>query len=423
VMPRRRNSFTPPRRETSQANLTEFALPRPTHKPAVAVERDPETAAAAQDLKKEVLRTHGIVLGEVSAEEELRWQSKIVYTGEVLGVGGFSVVHGATDAENDLQYAVKVVKIPADNACFVRRLIREVHLLQELDHENIVKLHKVIESQDTCHIFMEHCQGGELLGLMEHMEFSDDGVRSLQFDDYCGGEPVEFTEKEIVHILHQVLQAVKHCHDRCIVHRDLKMENVLLARRWQDGNRHVKLADFGFATVLEDNERLTSACGSPHYCSPEVLAGSAKDAPGYRMECDMWALGVIAYSLLCCQYPFDGDTDADVVQAVSKGQYEFGDHVLVSADAQDFVKSLLNVDTQARATIHDALSHPWIVDNVAAGLRHAQSVTQSSIPTPGGSTSAVRGGVLVDGGDGGSGGGATSATDLSLETAVTNASS
>merc|ERR1712127_616239 len=139
--------------------------------------------------------------------------------------------------------------------------------------------HKVIESQDTCHLFMERCQGGELLGHMEHMEFTDDGVRLLQFDDYCGGEPVEFTEKEIVHILHQVLQAVKHCHDRCIVHRDLKMENVLLARPWQHGNRHVKLADFGFATVLEDNERLTSACGSPHYCSPEVLAGSAKDAP------------------------------------------------------------------------------------------------------------------------------------------------
>ena len=64
---------------------------------------------------------------------------------------------------------------------------------------------QVIESQDTCHLFMERCQGGELLGLMEHMEFSEDGTRSLQFDDYCGGEPVEFTEKEIVFILHQVL--------------------------------------------------------------------------------------------------------------------------------------------------------------------------------------------------------------------------
>ena len=144
--------------------------------------------------------------------------------------------------------------------------------------------------------------------------------------------------QQIVYILHQVLEAVKHCHDRSIVHRDLKMENVLLAEPWQHGDRRVKLADFGFATVLKEHERLTSACGSPHYCSPEILAGSSKDSPGYRLECDVWAVGVIAYSLLCCQYPFDGETDADVVKAVSKGEFDFGDHVKVSADAKHFVR-------------------------------------------------------------------------------------
>lgn len=374
--PKRGKSFCPPRRETSQADLADLSAP-PRSPSRQAILRDPETAAAEQELKAEVLRTHGIVVGEVSREEEESWLSRIEYTGEVLGVGGFSVVHAAQDTKDQtIKYAVKVVKIPADNACFVRRLVREVRLLQELDHPNIVKLHKVLESPDTCHLFMEHCTGGELLGLMDHMEFDDDGVRSLQFDDLHSGEAVEFSEQQIVYILHQVLEAVKHCHDRCIVHRDLKMENVLLSEPWQQGNRQVKLADFGFATVLKENERLTSACGSPHYCSPEILDGNSEGSVGYRLECDVWAVGVIAYSLLCCQYPFDGETDADVVKAVSKGEFEFGDHVKVSDDAQDFVRSLIVKDPKKRFTIEMALQHPWISNNVAAGKAHATGLVK-----------------------------------------------
>jgi tRNA A-37 threonylcarbamoyl transferase component Bud32 len=379
VVPERRKSFSiaPPRRETSQADLNHPVQPKKVELKQVA--RDAETAAAEEDLKKEVLRTHGIVLGQVSPEEVESWNDRIIYTGKVLGVGGFSVVHAATDTRAKIDYAVKVVKIPSENACFVRRLIREVRLLQELDHPNIVRLHKVLEYPETCHLFMEHCQGGELLGLMENMEFDEDGGRLLQFDDYNGGEATEFSEPQVVHLLHQVLQAVKHCHDRNIAHRDLKLENVLLCRPWQEGNRNVKLADFGFATVIEPNERLTSACGSPHYCSPEVLAGSSAGAPGYRLECDMWACGVIAYSLLCCQYPFDGDTDADVVKAVKEGVLKFPDHVKVSDAAHDFVKSLLQVDISKRLAIDGALSHPWIVNNVAQGQANADLALEQAL--------------------------------------------
>mmetsp|Transcript_45286 Transcript_45286/g.107386 ORF Transcript_45286/g.107386 Transcript_45286/m.107386 type:complete len:486 (-) Transcript_45286:107-1564(-) len=366
----------PLRRETSQADIRELTTP-PTEPKAPPPLRDPETVAAEQDLKKQVRKSHGIVVGEVSEEEVRKWQEGIHYTGQVLGVGGFSVVHAAKNEVTGTKYAVKVVKIPPDNACFVRRLIREVRLLQELKHPHIIELNHVTEAPNTCHLFMEHCTGGELLGLMEHMEFSADGVRSLVFEDLNGGAPLEFGEAQVVHLLEQVLLAVKHCHDRNIVHRDIKMENVLLCQPWQAGERHVKLADFGFATVLEPNERLTSACGSPHYCSPELLAGSKPGAPGYRLEADMWAVGVVAYSLLFCQYPFDGETDADVVRAVSKGAFEFGDHVKISAEAQDFVTSLLQVDYAKRLTIDAALVHPWITTNLAAGKAHAHATRQA----------------------------------------------
>ena len=205
-------------------------LPTPTlqAKQKEPIQKTADVALAAKDLKETIRKIDGIVAGQVSSEEEEHWKSRIVYTGEVLGVGGFSVVHGAKDTMTGLEYAVKVVNIPPDNACFVRRLIREVGLLKELDHPNIVKLHKCLETSDRCQLFMERCQGGELLGLMEHIEFSHDGVRWLRFDHVNGGEPVEFTEVDIIYILHQVLEAVKFCHERNIVHRDLKMENLLL---------------------------------------------------------------------------------------------------------------------------------------------------------------------------------------------------
>jgi hypothetical protein len=177
--------------------------------------------------------------GPVKEAEDTEWQSQIVYSGEVLGVGSFSVVHAARNISSGQQLAVKIVRIPSDNEIFIKRLTREVKILREIDHPNIVKLTKVLESPTTCNLFMERCDGGELFTLLEGMEFSDEGTRSLVTGD--GAEAEDFSEANIVHIVHQILSAVHHCHQRKIVHRDLKLENVLLVNPWADGGRHVKV--------------------------------------------------------------------------------------------------------------------------------------------------------------------------------------
>ena len=171
--------------------------------------------------------------GESCEGDDIEWQAQIVYSGEGLGVGSFSVVHAARNISSGQQLAVKIVRIPADNAIFIKRLTREVKILREIDHPNIVKLTKVLESPTTCNLFMERCDGGELFTLLEGMEFSDDGLRSLVTSE--AAPPQEFTEANIVHIIHQILSAVHHCHQRQIVHRDLKLENVLLVDPWVDG--------------------------------------------------------------------------------------------------------------------------------------------------------------------------------------------
>jgi len=307
----------------------------------------------------------------VTEEEANEWQSQIVYSGEVLGVGSFSVVHAARNISSGQQLAVKIVRIPADNAIFIKRLTREVKILRDIEHPNIVQLAKVLESPTTCNLFMERCDGGELFTLLEGMEFSDDGVRSLVTSE--GAEPQEFTEANVVHIIHQILSAVNHCHERHIVHRDLKLENVLLVNPWVDGGRHVKVADFGFAKVLREGEHLISACGSPHYAAPEVILAK-ESGVGYRFECDMWAVGVICYTLLCCQYPFDGDSDLEVIKKVQKGVFDFPDHVKVSEDAEDFIRKLVCLKTDERYTSSQALDHPWINRLIAEGETSADSM-------------------------------------------------
>ena len=356
-----RHGMAVPRREVSHADMKEMKAPK----------LELRSGSPGGGLGAKTPAEGQSRVGGETENDDAEWQSQIVYSGEVLGVGSFSVVHAARNISSGQPLAVKIVRIPPDNAIFIKRLTREVKILREIDHPNIVPLVKVLESPTTCNLFLERCDGGELFTLLEGMEFSDDGVRSLVTSE--GAPPQDFTEANVVHIVHQILSAVKHCHDRKIVHRDLKLENVLLVYPWSDGGRHVKVADFGFAKVLRDGEHLISACGSPHYAAPEVILAK-ESGTGYRFECDMWAVGVICYTLLCCQYPFDGDSDLEVIKKVQKGVFEFPDHVTVSAEAEDFVRKLICVSTQERYTAGQALDHPWIRTLIAEGEASANSM-------------------------------------------------
>jgi len=335
---------------------------------------------------------------ESDKPEQHGWVSEVGEVGEVLGVGSFSVVHAAKNVKTGQPLAVKMVKIPKDNEIFLRRLKREVKILKGLEHPNIVRLVNVFEAPTKVNLVMERCDGGELFNLLEGMEFEEDGTR-MWVPPGPNGElnSIEFAEELVVDIVYQILSAVRYMHDRQIVHRDLKLENVLLEEAYSAADRvhHVKVVDFGFAKVLEPKEQLFSACGSPHYAAPEVVR--AKDSGvGYRFECDMWAMGIITYTLMCCQYPFDGESDASIIAKVQAGEFSFPPHVKVSAEAQDFVRALIQVNPQQRLTAAEALEHPWIKQHVGRGSRVVEECGKLSLKggsgaskrwTPGGDAS------------------------------------
>ena len=201
------------------------------------------------------------------------------------------------------------------------------------------------------------------------------------FEEATGGELFErilergrFTELDACRTIRAVLSAIQYLHHHNIVHRDIKPENILYRTKAEDAN--VVLVDFGIAAHMkDDNEVLTSVCGSFGYAAPEILAKK-----GHGKAVDMWSLGVITYTMLCGYTPFRSDDAAALAAETQRGKVEFHDRYWknISAEAKDFVKKCLTVDPKKRITADEGMAHPWLtehseetqgVHDISAGLR------------------------------------------------------
>jgi calcium-dependent protein kinase len=223
-------------------------------------------------------------------------------------------------------------------------VFNEFTLLKQMDHPNICKMYEFFEDKENFWFVQELCSGGELLDELERMETFPEAAAAL--------------------IVKQVLSSVHYCHSqKRVVHRDLKLENILLeegTQKTEDGGYNLascKLIDFGLATTFEVDQVLTSPVGSMHYIAPEVLEQS------YGYKCDIWSCGVIAYILLCGYAPFDAANDRDMRELIMMGNVSFDDAVWqnnVSQEAKEFVSYLLTYEPEKRPDAGEALQHPWI---------------------------------------------------------------
>jgi len=251
-----------------------------------------------------------------------------------LGQGYFAVVKIGIIKETQEKVAIKFV-----NKKLVEKpenLKTETSLLQMVDHPHIVKLIDICDTKDTLFIIMELMEGGELY---------DEIVKRKHF-----------TEKDASFIMCQLFLALDYLHKRGIVHRDLKLENLLLKKH---GLLEIKLADFGLSKVYT-GEALQTACGTPYYVAPEILQGE-----GYDHKIDTWAAGVLLYVLLSGRLPFSGDSDVELFRAIletelvwKKPQFDN-----VSAEAKDLISRLITKDPLNRYDASQALEHVFLKTN------------------------------------------------------------
>jgi len=208
----------------------------------------------------------------------------------------------------------------------------------------------------------ERCYGGEVFGILEDVEITADGDKVfLNMTKDAQHPRVPFGEEQVVRIMTQVVRVVSYLHKMGVVHRDLKLENVLLDRPYASeagGATDCKLIDFGLSKRVSEGE-FFSSCGSAYYAAPEIMSARRHGSGGYGQECDLWAVGVMSFGLLCKQYPFDGPQIKDVLAASAKGTYVYPDKVKVSNDAKDFIARCLEPDPKKRITADEALEHRW----------------------------------------------------------------
>eukprot|EP00043_Microstomoeca_roanoka_P000875 m.29708 g.29708 ORF g.29708 m.29708 type:complete len:310 (-) comp10543_c0_seq1:304-1233(-) len=269
---------------------------------------------------------------------------------EQLGKGAFSVVHRCVRKTDGKELAVKVVdkaklKSPED-------LTYEVEILKELDHDHILRLYDVVDAPAYSYIFTDLLAGGELF---DHI-----------VEQGC------YTERDAAGILVQILDALSYLHNNNIVHRDLKPENLLCVSQ-EDPIKRIVISDFGLARKLKDGQRLTNACGTPGYVSPEILL-----LKPYAYEVDIWALGVIAYILLAGYPPFysDNDDDQEVLQQTLDGRVEFEEEDWhdISESAKQFINGMIQLDITARWKVQDCMRHPWVQGQTASDVNIAERV-------------------------------------------------
>ena len=264
-----------------------------------------------------------------------------------LGDGSYGTVYLAMNLFTRTNVAMKKINKVKENEIDEMEIKNEIDILKKLDHPNIVKILEFYSTEKAYYIITDYCSCGELYNQIKH----------------------QYTENQLAVLFYQLFSGLCYLHANNIVHRDLKLENIIISEieRDKETNKNlfwIKIIDFGTAKIFEKNKSEKAVVGSSYYIAPEVLQKH------YNEKCDTWSAGVILYMLIVGRAPFDGKDDDEIIENISKGEFNSKHRKLVSAsnEVQDLVKKLLEVDPVRRLSAAQALKHPWFTKFKAKSL-------------------------------------------------------
>ena len=268
-----------------------------------------------------------------------------------LGEGSFGTAY-LVKGETTGNYAViKQVQIDQMDAADRRATIKEAKILEVMKHPNITSFKEVYKTKkgQLC-IVMEYCDGGDLASRIE----------ARQEESKQAGKWIYFSEDQVLHWFTQICLGVKHVHDRRILHRDLKAQNVFMTKK-----DFCKIGDFGVSSVLKRTEdRAQSVAGTPYYLAPELYLEDP-----YSFSADVWSLGIMLYEMCALEYPFNSDdgTQRALAREVLKKELprlpsQFSDEL------NQVCAFMLDKDPTKRPNINQVLKHPLIKERIPALL-------------------------------------------------------
>ena len=258
---------------------------------------------------------------------------------ETIGKGTFGKVKLAYSIKNPkIKYACKILeKTNITEEDDLRRCLREMSILLQMEHPNVIKTYEIISDSMRYYIIMEYCSKGELFDLIV--------------------KESHFSEEKSALFFYQIISGVEYIHSKKICHRDLKPENLLL-----NSDEELKIIDFGLSNykTKENNYVLKTPCGSPCYASPEMILGKKYD--GFSI--DIWSTGIILFAMLCGYLPFEegqGENKNELLfKNIVKCKLEYPEQ-FVGKSAKNLLEKIIVRDPKERISINEIKRHPFFL--------------------------------------------------------------
>eukprot|EP00826_Nyctotherus_ovalis_P026843 TRINITY_DN2093_c0_g1_i1.p1 TRINITY_DN2093_c0_g1~~TRINITY_DN2093_c0_g1_i1.p1 ORF type:complete len:720 (-),score=227.83 TRINITY_DN2093_c0_g1_i1:141-2300(-) len=250
--------------------------------------------------------------------------------GRVLGKGAFGKVNLGIHKLTGKLVAIKSIKkTHLSNKTSREKVMKEFSILKALRHQNIIRLYESFETDKHILIVMELCAGGDVLSYIKRHR--------------------KVKEEVAKRILKELVTGLGYCHSRGVLHRDIKLENILFNHVGE-----LKICDFGVSRSIARGERIMERCGTPAYIAPEIVKGE-----GYQdFAADIWSAGVVLYSILYGTLPFKANNINDLNRLILRGKYKVKEDL--SDNAKDLVKRMLKRNPGKRITIPEILGHKWM---------------------------------------------------------------
>ena len=250
--------------------------------------------------------------------------------GDRIGYGKFSEVHLAVEKSTNKNWAVKLMKRKGINSKEREMIYNEITILKLLDHKRIVKMKESFYNSTLTLLVEEYLEGESLLKSMKSLN-----------------------ELQMKSIIRQIADVLNYIHEFGIIHRDIKLENIL----FENSDRvNIKVIDFGLGSFIIPGKKHQGLCGTVGYTAPEMYSNN-----GYTQAVDMWSLGVVAYALLVHKLPFNGYNKDEIILATVQNEPDYTEFDKFSPETKEFVSNLLQKNPDLRLTAAEALCHPWLI--------------------------------------------------------------
>ena len=279
-----------------------------------------------------------------------------------IGKGAFSMVYLATKTDTGERYAIKRIdKSFVTDKRYKKYLNNEIFILNNAKHENIIKFFGVKTTMNYLYLIFEYCDGGDLQSCL-----------NKYMDKY--NKP--FPEEIVQYIMKQIISGFVYLHGRQILHRDIKLENILVKFKSEEDKNNlnmlktdIKITDFGFSRYLKGDNLAKSVLGNPINMDPKILRKMARienDSDfGYDQKADIWSLGTITYELLIGCPAFDATSYDELIQKIEKGNYRIPHDISLSKEAIAFLNGMMRYDPKTRLSIDELAKQFFLTKDIS----------------------------------------------------------